>query len=84
MIAFTLIEGVSCQEKIDREKETDAIKKVIEDEIRASFNGDYETWTTFFIHEPYLLWLQATKTGYSYSNGWDDLNTEAKKFYIIR
>jgi hypothetical protein len=51
---------------------------VIEDEIKVSFIGDYETWTTFFVHEPYLLWLQSTITGYSYFKGWDDLNGEAK------
>jgi len=78
MIASSLIAGVSCQVKIDMEKETDAINKVIEDEIRASFNGDYETRTTVFVHEPYLLWLQATKTGYRYFNGRDDLISEAK------
>ena len=71
---------ISCEEKIDIEKEKEAIKAVIEGEINASFDGDYETWLTFFAHEPYTFWLQASKGGYSSWKGWEEINLNAKQF----
>ena len=80
MFVLMLIAGSSCQEKIDIEKEKEAIKAVIEGEIKASFDGDYETWTTFFVHEPYTFWLQASQERYSNWKGWEEISSTAKDF----
>jgi hypothetical protein len=64
----------------DNPKEEAAIKAVIEGEIKASFNGDYSTWEGFFVHEPYLVWMQAWKDGYASSVGWDEIGTQAKNW----
>ena len=69
----------SCEEKIDILKEEEAIKAVIEGEINASFNGDYETWTTFFAQEPYTFWLQANREGYVNCKGWEEINSHMKQ-----
>jgi hypothetical protein len=80
LFAIILLAGTSCQEKIDIEKEKEAIKAVIEGEIKASFNGDYDTWTTFFAHEPYAFWLQANNERYVSWKGWEEINSNAKEF----
>jgi hypothetical protein len=64
--------------QIDNAKEEAAIKAVIEGEINASFNGDYDTWASFFVHEPYVVWMQAWKDGYISYKGWQDVSSSAK------
>ena len=82
ILALLLIAGsYSCQEKIDIEKEKEAIKAVIEGEIKASFDYDYESWTNFFVQESYLFWLQAGHKGYTYGKGWEDINSAAKEYF---
>jgi hypothetical protein len=61
-------------------KEEAAIKAVIEGEIKASFDGDYDTWTSFFVHEPYMVWMQAWKDGKACWKGWQEISTQAKNF----
>jgi hypothetical protein len=70
----------SCQEKIDIPKEEAAIKAVIEGEIKASFDGDYDRWASFFVQEPYMVWMQAWKEGYVSWKGWQEVSKAAKNF----
>jgi hypothetical protein len=62
------------------ETEEATIKAVIEGEIKASFDGDYNTWASYFVHEPYLVWMQAWKDGKSCWKGWQEISAEAKNF----
>ena len=82
LILFTLIFMViaPCKAKTDIAKEEAAIKAVIEGEIKASFDGDYVRWTTFFVQEPYTVWMQAWKQGYACWKGWQEISTSAKNF----
>jgi len=57
-----------------------AIKSVIEGEIKASFDGDYNTWVKFFVHEPYVLWMQESKEVYSCWKGWQEISTSMKNY----
>jgi hypothetical protein len=82
LLVLILVMTMSCQKKIDMAKEEEAIKTVIEAEINASFNGEYEKWSTFFVQEPYLVWMQAWKEGYTCMKGWQDIGTSAKKWVI--
>jgi hypothetical protein len=77
---MVLVFFISCQPKIDVNAEQEAIKAVIEGEINASFNGEYEKWASFFVHEPYVLFLQAGKTGYVNLKGWEELSSSAQKW----
>ena len=70
----------SCNEKIDIAKEEAAIKAVIEGEIKASFDGDYIGWASFFVHEPYVVWMQSWKDGYGSWKGWQDISTAVKQW----
>lgn len=76
--ALVLWAFTSCEEKIDTAKEEAAIKAVIEGEIKASFDGNYDDWASYFVQEPYLLWMQAWKEGYGGWRGWQDIGTQAK------
>jgi len=82
LVLFGLIflAGTSYKEKIDIAKEETAIKAVIEGEIKASFDGDYERWATFFVQEPYMVWMQAWKEGYVSWKGWQDVSVAAKSW----
>jgi hypothetical protein len=80
LLVLAILFLTSCEEKIDIEKEKEAIKAVIEGEIKASFDGDYETWTTFFANESYTFWLQAWNDGYISWTGWQDISTAAKEW----
>ena len=80
--AFLLITGCTPpMEEIDVAKEEEAIKAVIEGEINASFDGDYETWTNFFAHKPYTFWLQASQGGYLCWKGWEEISSKAKDLF---
>jgi hypothetical protein len=84
IVLLVIVMGMtmSCQKKIDVAKEEEAIKTIIEAEINASFNGEYEKWAAFFVQEPYLVWMQAWKEGYSCMKGWQNIGTSAKKWVI--
>jgi hypothetical protein len=72
----------SCQPKVDMAKEETAIKAVIEGEINASFNGEYDTWTTFFVHESNVIWMQATNEKFWYWKGWDEISSQMKNYVV--
>ncbi|NMC60991.1 MAG: hypothetical protein GYA51_16660 [Candidatus Methanofastidiosa archaeon] len=80
LLGFALFMCPSLKGQTDNTKEETAIKAVIEGEIKASFNGDYNTWTSFFVHEPYVVWMQAWKDGKSCMKGWDKIGSEGKTF----
>lgn len=77
MILFLLN---SCNSKVNVTKEEESIKAVIEGEIIASFDGDYDKWTTFFVHEPYVLFLQSNKNYFMNLKGWDTLSVSARNW----
>jgi|MudIll2142460700_1097286.scaffolds.fasta_scaffold07556_6 hypothetical protein len=80
LVVIAIFTCLSCKDKIDKAKEADAIQAVIEGEINASFNGDYDTWTSFFIHEPYVVWMQAWKEGYACMKGWQEVSDSMKNY----
>jgi hypothetical protein len=80
LIVISLFICPSLKGQTNNAKEEAAIKAVIEGEINASFNGDYITWEGFFVHEPYLVWMQAWKDGYGSYVGWDEIGIQAKNW----
>ena len=80
LFALFFLGGISCKEKSDIPKEEAAIKAVIEGEIKASFDGNYDDWTNFFVHESYVVWMQAWKDGYVSWKGWQDIDASGKQF----
>ena len=79
MIILFLV-GTSFQKKVDNAKEETAVKGVIEGEINASFNGEYDHWSSYFVQEPYLVWMQSWKDGYLSLKGWKDISASGKTY----
>ena len=67
-------------QKTDTAREEAAIRAVIEGEINASIDGDYTKWMTFFVHEPYVVYLQADKNNYLDLKGWDTISVAARNW----
>lgn len=70
----------SCQRRIDPKEEGKAIKSVIEGEIKASFYGDYESWTDFFAHKPYTIYHFIDKGICNCWEGWENISAAAGTF----
>jgi hypothetical protein len=64
---------LSCQEKIDIEKEKAAIIEVIENETEAFFDYDIDRLGSFHIQDESNIRLTATRSGYTYDEGWDKI-----------
>ena len=80
LFLFTVFLVCSCQKKSDMEKEKEAIKSVIEAELKASFYGDYESWKDFFAHEPNTFCFHSDRGNCNSWVGWEEIRTEAKNF----
>ncbi len=80
LVVIALFTCPSLKGQTDNAKEEAAIKAAIEGEINASFNGDYNNWASFFVHEPYMVWMQSWKDGYGSWVGWDEISKQAKNW----
>ncbi len=80
LFVIALFTYPSLKGQTENTKEEASIKTVIEGEINASFNGNYDNWAGYFVHEPYVVWMQAWKDGYVSWVGWDDIGKEAKNW----
>lgn len=80
LIVVALFTSPLLKGQTDNAKKEAAIKAVIEGEIKASFNGEYDTWASFFVQEPYLVWMQASKERYTCWKGWQEVSSNAKNF----
>ena len=81
ILALLLIAGSgSCQEKIDIEKEKEAIKAVIEQAMAALHEADYDQIVNTWLHEPYVLASYASKYNQWHVKGWQEMDEGAKKY----
>ena len=81
ILALLLIAGtICCQEKINIEKEKEAIKAVIEQAMAASYDeADYDQIVNNWIHEPYALVSYASKYDQWHIKGWQEMDELFKK-----
>ena len=75
LFAVLLVAGTSCQEKIDIEKEREAIKAVIENESNATWARDFAQQSKSFLQDESLVRLSAGKGGYVYREGWEKISS---------
>ncbi len=78
-ITIALLAGTSCQEKIDTEKEKEAIIAVIEGITSSHAAGDWDTWLSLWLDEPYIFISYAAADQYWISKGWDNLKKELEE-----
>ena len=78
LFAFLLIVNYSCKEKIDIEKEKDAVMAVAEEETAAYYANDFERWGATYIQDSTFIQIVASKTGFNVRNGWESCSSNMK------
>ena len=81
LFAFIFFTGTSCQEKIDIEKEKEAIIAAIENETNSHLARNIDQHSKSFLQDASLVMLFAGKEGYEYSDGWENISSEYKEYY---
>ena len=79
LIVLVFLAGTSCQEKIDIEKEKEAIKAVIEEETNAYFDRDFDRFAATYVQDETTIRLTAWKSGYGYIVGWEEMGSVFKE-----
>ena len=65
----------------DEVAETDSIMKVIENETKYFFDGNYEDWAKGWSHESYAMQAWNNEDGtYDAAVGWDKINAQGKNW----
>lgn len=89
---FSLLFLLSCNSKsgtdqkgnaalFNEEAEKAAIFKVIENETKCFFDGNYECWKTNWVHETYALQAWNNNDGtFDAASGWDSINVQGKRW----
>ncbi len=91
ILTIVLIAFVSCQQpkpkqpemdnknSFSQEVETEAIMKVIENETKYFFDGDYESWASNWSHQDYAMQAWNNSDGSSDAAiGWEKINSQGK------
>jgi len=81
LIALSFLAGASCQQKIDNEKEKEAIKAVIEEERAAFFDRDFSRVEATWILESTSRKYYMGESGINKIIGWSEVG-KADKEYI--
>ena len=79
-------EKKTAEEKIDFEKEKEAILAVIDEESRTYYERDFEAWKNTYVQEAYQMrmgYWEGYENAIQYVKGWDDL-VEYKKNRFTR
>ena len=79
LLALSLIAGSSCDEKIDIEKEKEAIIAAIENESNSAHNKDFDSWSKSVLQDESLTLLSAGKGSCRFEVGWDVIGTRYKE-----
>ena len=81
ILALSLIAGSgSCQEKIDIEKEKEAIKAVIENALNSAYAKDLAQKSKSFLQDESLIMCGGGKNGYTYAVGWEEVGSDFKEW----
>jgi ketosteroid isomerase-like protein len=81
LFAIILLAGTSCQEKIDIEKEKEAIKAVIEEETNAFLARDFDRLAATYVQDETNIDLRAGESGYGYYVGWEEIGSAFKELF---
>jgi hypothetical protein len=79
LVTFFLIVNYSCEEKIDIEKEKEAIKAVIEEESASYYASNFERWSATHLQDSTAIRISASKSGTGFSSGWETISSNMKQ-----
>ena len=81
LLALIFFAGISCQEKIDIEKENEAIKAVIDGSAKSYHARDFEGIASAWVHDETAIRLNAAKGGFGYTVGWEKQDLRYKTMF---
>lgn len=81
LFAFIFFAGIACQEKIDIEKEKEAIKAVIENETNSFYARDFDQQMKSFLQDESFAGMSASKSAYRFEEGWENISSIYKKIH---
>ncbi len=98
LLIFTLVvllTGVSCNKlkdhqtdeeaihQIDYEQERIAILQTLNNETKAAFERDYESWKNNWVHDPQITkgYINFVDSTFSESVGWDEISQFVRTFF---
>ena len=71
-LAFLFIVNYSCKEKIDFEKETEAIMALLKEESASYYDSDFARWSETHIQDSTFIDVYASKNGFRLLKGWEE------------
>jgi hypothetical protein len=80
VIVIAFLAMVSCQKKIDVDKEVEAILSVIQAEGNAHATHDLEGLQNSYIHDSQTVRVHTRKSNYSVLEGWEQVNALFEKW----
>jgi hypothetical protein len=78
-ITIALLAGACCQEKIDTEKEKEAIIDVIKGITQSHSAGDWDTWLSLWLNEPYIFISYTAADNHWMNKGWDEFHKNLER-----
>jgi hypothetical protein len=78
LFAFLLMVNYSCKEKIDVEKEKEAILAVMEEEKDSYWASDFERWSATYLQDSTAMRMGSSRNGFSLISGWDSISSNIK------
>lgn len=76
---LSLAFSVDAQKK--NNKDVEAIKAVIQQETKAFFEIDYDTWAKSWVHAPYAFWSFADTTDVNSFSGWEQIEKGFSEYF---
>jgi hypothetical protein len=73
---------ISCQEKIDMDKEKKAIIDLIEEETASYYANDFERWSATYVPDSATTIMGASKNGFNFYPGWKSISSNTKQSVI--
>ena len=82
ILALLLIGGsTSCGNKIDTDKEQNAIINMLEQETDAHLKRDFERWSETWVNDETAIFSGAGKENFALYTGWDKIGSVFSGFY---
>lgn len=84
LVTFFLIINFSCNEKVDFEKEKEAILAVLEEESASYYASDFERWSATQVQDSSKIRIYAQKGGYNFTSGWESISSNMKPGFLTK
>jgi hypothetical protein len=78
-ITIAFLASACCNEKIDTEKEKEAIIEVIKGITQSHAAGDWDTWLSLWLNEQYIFLSYTDANQHYIIKGWDEFNDLLKE-----